>query len=150
MSGWAERSAARSQGLGAGRQAGFTLLELLVVVLIIGLLAGVVAPRFMAQISRSEATAARAQIDALSKAVQAYRIDMGRFPGNDVGLRGLVDSGGDARWRGPYLQGQLPTDPWGQPYRYRYPGTAGRDFDIVSHGADRAPGGSGASADVTN
>jgi general secretion pathway protein G len=132
------------------RLRGFTLLELLVVVLIIGLLAGVVAPRFMAQVSRSESTAAKAQIDALSKAVQAYRIDVGRFPGNDVGLRALVEAAGDARWRGPYLQGAVPVDPWGQPYRYRVPGTAGRDFDIVSLGADRAPGGTGASSDVTN
>lgn len=136
----------------AGR--GFTLLELLVVVLIIGLLTGIVGPRFLAQINRSETTAARAQIDALSKAVQAYRIDMGRYPPNDTGLRSLVQPSGDPRWRGPYLntgaQAGIPADPWGTPYQYRAPGAAGRDFEIVSLGRDRAPGGSGDDADISN
>lgn len=129
---------------------GFTLLELLVVVLIIGLLTGVVAPRFMAQISRSEVTTARAQIDALTKAVQAYRIDMGQYPPSDRGLRALVESNGDARWRGPYLQGAIPNDPWGTPYRFSSPGEGGRDFEIRSLGRDRAMGGTGDDADILN
>jgi general secretion pathway protein G len=132
------------------RQPGFTLLELLIVVLIIGLLTGIVAPRFMAQISRSEATTAKAQIDALAKAVQAYRIDMGSYPATDRGLRALVEPTGDARWRGPYLEGGIPPDPWGSPYQYRSPAASGKDFEIRSLGRDRSPGGSGDDADITN
>lgn len=134
------------------RMAGFTLLELLVVVLIIGLLTGIVGPRFMAQIGRSEATAAKAQIDAFDKAIQAYRIDMGQYPRQDLGLRALVEApAGEARWRGPYLKGNaVPPDPWGSAYQYRTPGTQGRDYDITSLGRDRAAGGSGDDADVTN
>jgi general secretion pathway protein G len=136
------------------RARGFTLLELLVVVLIIGLLTGIVGPRFLAQINRSEATTARAQIDALAKAVTAYRIDVGRYPSNEQGLRALVEPSTDARWRGPYMNGDtrtaIPADPWGMPYLYRAPGTNGRDFDIVSHGRDRAAGGHGDDADISN
>lgn len=130
---------------------GFTLLELLVVVLIIGLLTGVVGPRLMGQIGRSEATAAKAQIDALDKAVQAYRLDMGQFPSSEQGLATLLAApGGEARWRGPYLKGAVPLDPWGQPYVYRFPGTQGRDYDLQSLGRDKAPGGSGDDADISN
>ena len=132
------------------RGRGFTLLELLIVVLIIGLLTGIVAPRFMAQINRSEVTTAKAQIDALSKAVQSYRIDMGQYPPNDRGLRALVDPNSDARWRGPYMQGAIPNDPWGSAYQYRSPADQGRDFEIRSLGRDRALGGSGDDADITN
>lgn len=130
---------------------GFTLLELLVVILIIGLLTGIVAPRFLNQISRSETTTARAQIDALEKALQAYRIDMGRYPTASEGLKALMTApGNDPRWRGPYLKDDVPLDPWGQPYRYVYPSTRGKDFDLISTGQDRAPGGVGDAADITN
>lgn len=128
---------------------GFTLLELLVVVLIVGLLTGIVAPRLMGQIGRSERTAARAQIDALDKALEAFRMDMGRYPSSGEGLQVLVASpGGDGRWRGPYLKGQVPVDPWGTPYEYRSPGAGGRDFDLQSLGKDRRPGGQGDDADI--
>lgn len=131
------------------RQRGFTLLELLVVILIIGLLTGIVAPRFMGQISRSEATAARAQLDALDKALQSYRMDTGRFPTAAQGLRALVQQPAEeTRWRGPYLQGEVPPDPWGQPYQYRMPGAQGRDYELLSYGRDRTPGGSGEDADL--
>ena len=94
------------------RASGFTLLELLVVVLIIGLLTGIVGPRFLAQIGRSEVTTAKAQIDAFSKAANAYRIDVGRFPPSESGLRALVEApGGEPRWRGPYLATAVPLDP---------------------------------------
>lgn len=136
----------------ARRQVGFTLLELLIVLLIIGLLTGIVGPRFMSQMSRSETTTARAQIDAFGKAVQAYRIDMGRYPPNDIGLKALLQPPADPRWRGPYLNsitnGEVPPDPWGSPYVYRSPGAQGKDFDILSYGRDRAPGGSGDDADI--
>lgn len=130
---------------------GFTLLELLVVILIIGLLTGIVAPRLLGQISRSEVTAAKAQIDAFDKALQAYRIDMGRFPSQSEGLKALVVlPGNEPRWRGPYLKDAVPVDPWGSPYQYRYPSGRGKDFDILSLGRDRSPGGSGDDADITN
>jgi general secretion pathway protein G len=128
---------------------GFTLLELLVVILIIGLLTGIVAPRFMGQVSRSEVTTAKAQLDALDKAIQSYRIDTGRFPNTAQGLRALVTQPGDEpRWRGPYLQGDVPVDPWGSTYQYRAPGANGRDFELLSYGKDRVPGGSGDDADL--
>lgn len=132
------------------RARGFTLLELLVVILIIGLLTGIVAPRFLGQISRSEATAAKAQLDAFDKALQAYRVDTGRFPTTSQGLKALTAQPADEpRWHGPYLQGDIPPDPWGSPYQYRAPGQQGRDYDLLSYGKDRAPGGSGDDADIT-
>jgi general secretion pathway protein G len=135
----------------AASAAGFTLLELLVVILIIGLLTGIVAPRFLGQITRSEMTAAKAQIDAFEKALQAYRIDMGRYPNQSEGLRALVETpSNEPRWRGPYLKDAIPPDPWGSPYQYRQPSARGKEFDIVSPGRDRAAGGTGDDADITN
>lgn len=132
-------------------QTGFTLLELLVVILIIGLLTGIVGPRFLGQIARSEVTAAKAQIDAFDKALQSYRIDMGRFPTDGEGLGALVvPAANDPRWHGPYLKGSVPLDPWGTPYIYRAQSTRGKDFDLSSLGRDRAAGGSGDDADITN
>lgn len=131
--------------------AGFTLLELLVVVLIIGLLTGIVGPRLLGQVARSEVTTAKAQIDALDKALTAYRLDLGQFPAADVGLNALViNPSADARWRGPYLKGTVPVDPWGSPFLYRMPGTNGRDVDVISLGRDRAVGGTGDDADLSN
>lgn len=128
---------------------GFTLLELLVVILIIGLLTGIVAPRFLGQIGRSEITAARAQLDAFDKALQAYRLDTGRFPSTGQGLRALfMQPADEPRWRGPYLRDDVPPDPWGSAYQYRNPGTAGRDYDLLSYGRDRTLGGSGDDADI--
>jgi general secretion pathway protein G len=130
---------------------GFTLLELLVVILIIGLLTGIVAPRFLNQIARSETTTARAQIDAFDKALQAFRIDVGRYPSTGEGLQALISApGNEPRWRGPYLKGDIPLDPWGLPYKYGYPSTHGKDYDVMSYGRDRAAGGSGDDADITN
>ena len=131
--------------------AGFTLLELLVVILIIGLLTGIVGPRFLSQIGRSETTTAKAQIDSFDKALQAYRIDMGRYPSTAEGLQALVTSpGSDPNWRGPYLKSDVPKDPWGTPYQYSNPSARGKDFDLVSFGRDRAPGGTGDDADISN
>ena len=129
---------------------GFTLMELLVVILIIGLLTGIVAPRFLSQIGRSEITTARSQLDAFDKALQSYRIDTGHFPTTAQGLKALVIQPGDeARWRGPYLQSEIPLDPWNTPYQYRNPGANGRDYELLSYGRDRAPGGTGDDADIT-
>ncbi len=128
---------------------GFTLLELLVVMVIIGLLVGYVGPRYFAQIGKSEIKATLAQIDALEKAVEQYRLDTGKFPSNEQGLSALfVRPTTEPRWQGPYLKKMPPPDPWGNPYVYRNPGSNG-DFDILSLGKDGAPGGEGEAADIS-
>lgn len=130
--------------------AGFTLLELLVVIAIIGLLAGYVAPRYFGQIGKSEVSAARAQMDALEKALDQYRLDTGRYPSNELGLNALLQRpSNEPKWNGPYLKKAVPLDPWGKPYHYRSPGERG-DFDLISFGKDGQPGGAGENADVTN
>ncbi len=130
---------------------GFTLLELLVVMVIIGLLAGFVAPRYFAQVGKSQVKVARAQIDALDKALDQFRLDVGRYPTSEEGLQALVaQPNGEQKWAGPYLKKGVPADPWGRPYVYALPGTHGGDFDLMSYGKDGRPGGSGEDADVTN
>jgi general secretion pathway protein G len=129
---------------------GFTLLELLVVMVIIGLLASYVGPRFFAQIGKSEVKAARAQIDALEKALDQYRLDIGRYPTSEQGLAVLVDApAGEKRWAGPYLRKAVPDDPWGRPFVYRQPGEHG-EYDLLSLGKDGQPGGQGEAADIGN
>ena len=116
---------------------GFTLLELLVVIVIIGLLAGYVAPRYFSQVGKSEVQVARAQIDSLEKALDQYRLEMRRLPANEEGLAALS----------PYLKKSVPNDPWGRPYVYRTPGQKG-EFELFSFGRDGKPGGSGEDADI--
>lgn len=131
-------------------QAGFTLLELLVVMVIIGLLAGYVGPKYFAQIGKSETKTAKAQIEALSRALDTYRLDVGHYPSTEQGLAALnrqPDS--EAKWQGPYLAKGVPADPWGRPYQYRYPGEHG-DYDVWSLGSDGAVGGQDADSDVGN
>ena len=135
----------------AARASGFTLLELLVVMVIIGLLAGFVAPRYFAQVGKSQVKVARAQVDALDKALDQFRLDVGRYPTTEEGLQALVaQPNGEASWAGPYLKKGVPADPWGRPYLYQQPGTHSGDFDLQSYGRDGRPGGSGEDADVTN
>ena len=132
------------------RCGGFTLLELLVVVVIIGILAGYVGPKYFSQIGKSERQAAVAQIDSFEKALAQYRLDVGRFPATEQGLAALmVAPPGVAKWQGPYLSKNVPADPWGNPYVYRHPGQHG-DVDISSFGKDGMPGGNGEAADVNN
>lgn len=129
---------------------GFTLLELLVVMVIIGLLAAYVGPRYFAQIGKSEVKTARAQITALEKALEQYRIDVGSYPSTEQGLAALVTRPANVtRWDGPYLSKGVPTDPWGHSYVYKSPGDHG-EIDISSLGRDGRPGGEGIDADVTN
>jgi len=129
---------------------GFTLLELLVVMVIIGLLAGFVAPRYFAQVGKSQVKVARAQIDALDKALDSYRLDVGRYPTSEEGLQALsVAPSNEPNWAGPYLKKGVPLDPWGRPYIYVQPGTHG-DFDLLSYGKDGKEGGTGEDADLTN
>ncbi len=129
---------------------GFTLLELLVVIVIIGLLAAYVGPKYFAQLGKSEVTIAKAQIVALEKALDTLRIDVGRFPTTEEGLAALtVTPAAMAKWNGPYLKKDVPLDPWGQAYIYRSPGSK-NDIDIVSLGKDGQPGGTGEAADISN
>ena len=116
---------------------GFTLLELLVVIVIIGLLAGYVAPRYFSQVGKSETQVARAQIDALEKALDTYRLDNRRYPTAEEGLAAI----------GPYLKKSVPNDPWGRPYVYRVPGQRG-EYEVFSYGRDGKAGGTGDDADV--
>jgi general secretion pathway protein G len=132
------------------RSAGFTLLELLVVLVIIGLLVGYVAPRYFSQVGKSEAKVARAQLKALEDALDQYRLDVGRYPTTDQGLASLnAQPPGEARWQGPYLRKSVPNDPWGSPYQYRAPGEHG-EYDLLSLGKDGQPGGAGEAADITS
>lgn len=132
------------------REEGFTLLELLVVVVIIGLLAGFVAPRYFGQVGKSEVATAKAQIDALEKALDQYRLDVGRYPSTELGLKALVERpAGEPKWNGPYLKKAVPKDPWGNAYKYRAPGQHG-EYDIWSEGADGAPGGDGENTDIVS
>ncbi|SFI01974.1 general secretion pathway protein G [Collimonas sp. OK307] len=132
------------------RRAGFTLLELLVVIVIIGLLAGMVAPRYFDQIGKSNTKIARAQIVSLEKALDQYRLDVGRYPNTDEGLDSLfVKPNNEEKWQGPYLKKAVPMDPWGRPYVYKSPGDHG-ELDLSTLGADGQPGGTGENADVGN
>jgi len=130
--------------------AGFTLLELLVVLVIIGLLVGYVAPRYFAQVGKSEVKAARAQMKALEDALDQYRLDVGRYPATEQGLAALfTQPAGEARWQGPYLKKAVPNDPWGNAYQFREPGEHG-EYDLISLGKDGQPGGTGEAADIVN
>ena len=129
---------------------GFTLLELLVVMVIMGLLAAFVAPRYFAQVGKSQVKAAKAQIDAFDKALDTYRIDMCRYPTTEEGLNALMTApANDPAWTGPYLKKAVPLDPWGHPYAYVEPGAHG-EIDIFSYGKDGQPNGTGENADITN
>jgi len=140
--------AVKGGDVGSGK--GFTLLELPVVMVIIGLLAGYVAPRYFAQIGKSEVKATRAQIDALEKALDQYRLDTGHYPSTEQGLVALVTRPTDEpRWDGPYIKKAVPPDPWGNAYVYKSPGDHG-DVDLLSYGKDGQPGGTGEAADITN
>ena len=130
---------------------GFTLLELLVVIVIIGLLAGYVAPRYFGQIGKSEVQVARSQIDALEKALDQYRLDTRHYPSAEQGLEALVAKPtNEANWSGPYLKKEaVPKDPWNNDFKYTSPGQHG-GYDLVSYGADGREGGDGVNKDITS
>jgi general secretion pathway protein G len=130
---------------------GFTLLELLVVIVIIGLLAAYVGPKYFAQLGKSEVTIAKAQIESFEKSLDTYRLDVGRYPTTEEGLGALMAAPASAttKWNGPYLKKGIPPDPWGHPYVYRAPGSKA-EYEIVSTGKDGQPGGAGEDADISS
>ena len=129
---------------------GFTLVELLVVMVIIGLLAALVGPKLFPKLGKGKQSAAKAQIELLSQGLDQFRLDVGRYPTTQEGLAALITNpGGVDNWDGPYLKKALPNDPWGKAYGYQCPGTHG-EFDIYSYGRDGAPGGEGEDKDVTS
>ncbi len=128
---------------------GFTLVELLVVIVIIGLLAALVGPKLFPKLGKGKQAAAKAQIELLEQALDQMRLDIGRYPTTQEGLSALLVNPGIERWDGPYLKKGLPNDPWGKPYNYQNPGTHG-EYDLFSYGRDGASGGDGEDKDVTN
>ena len=135
------------EGTGRDREAGFTLMELLVVLVIVGLLAAFVGPLLYQRISPAKHTAARAQIESFVTALNTYLIDTGRYPTTEQGLQALRSDPGVPGWNGPYLGKDIPLDPWGGEFQYRAPGRSG-GFEIVSYGADGIEGGSDDARDV--
>jgi len=131
--------------------AGFTLVELLVVLVILGLLAALVAPRVLSYLGSSKTKAAQLQISSFKDAIDLYRVDNQRVPNTAEGLQALIEKPGTAEtWNGPYLsQGKVPLDPWGNPYHYTAPGQHG-DFDLFSLGGDNKQGGEGEDQDVVS
>ncbi|MEO6117457.1 MAG: type II secretion system major pseudopilin GspG [Methylotenera sp.] len=132
------------------RNYGFTLLELLVVMVIIGLLVSYVGPRYFSQLGKSEVKATRAQIVGFAKALDTYRLDTGHYPSGDNGLQALrISPANESKWQGPYLDKDVPLDAWGNSYIYQNPGEK-NEYDLISLGKDGREGGSNEDADITN
>lgn len=144
------RSSRRSRRRARRGEAGFTLVEMLVVITIIGMIMALVGPRVLNYLSESKAKAAKIQIESFSSALDLYYLDLGRYPTSNEGLAGLARSNNQAGWNGPYLRGGVvPNDPWGHGYVYRSPGASG-PYDIISLGSDGQEGGSGTAADIVS
>jgi general secretion pathway protein G len=140
--------AARNHGL---RARGFTLLELLVVLLIIALLAGYVGPKLFGEVGKARSKTAASQMKGIESALDRYRLDTGHYPTTEAGLPALMTNvGNTSGWDGPYMSSAVPNDPWGKPYIYRSPGENGKDYDLMTYGADGKPGGTGEDADIVN
>ena len=131
-------------------EAGFTLVEMLVVITIIGLIMGLIGPRVLNYLNESKVKAARIQLQSFSSALDLFYLDAGRYPSTSEGLAALVQrTSGVGSWNGPYLKGgNLPNDPWNHPYVYRSPGERG-PYEIISYGSDGQEGGSGIAADIS-
>lgn len=132
---------------------GFTLIEIIVVVIILGLLVGLVGPEIVGRVGQSRVETARAQIEMLATQLDLYRLDNGMYPTTEQELDALwarpTAPPVPWNWRGPYSRRAIPLDPWGQPYVYRYPGAENPNgYDLLSEGADRQPGGEGEAADI--
>ncbi|HWR57746.1 MAG TPA: type II secretion system major pseudopilin GspG [Thermodesulfovibrionales bacterium] len=129
--------------------AGFTLVELLVVMVIIGLLATLVAPGLFKQFGKGQHEAAKAQLASIEQGLDKFRLDIGRYPTSQEGLNSLVNSPGIEKWDGPYIKSSLLLDPWKKPYQYQSPGSHG-EYDLFSYGRDGSPGGDGQDKDITS
>ena len=137
------------KGIGR-RERGFTLVEILVVIIIIGLLAALVGPKLFGKVSMAKLKASKAQIELFGTALDALRLDVGRYPTSEEGLKALREKpSGMDNWQGPYLPKEIPADPWGKQYIYKAPGEHG-DYDLMSYGLDGAPGGEGENQDVVS
>lgn len=143
--------ARRSEGKLSGRTRGFTLLELMVVLLILALLASIAAPRVIKNLSRAKSETARIEINALSEAIDAYHLDTGEYPSSEQGLKALLTAPASTQsWDGPYVKkADSLIDPWGHPYLYQYPGRHGA-YDVYTLGSDQQAGGTGEAQDVGN
>jgi general secretion pathway protein G len=141
----------RRRAAGRRGEEGYTLVEILVVISIIGMLVALVGPRVLNYLGESKVKTAKIQIQSFAAALDLYYLDTGRYPSNSEGLDALVQRGGGiAAWNGPYLKGgNVPNDPWGKPYVYRSPGEHGT-YDIISYGSDGQEGGTGTAADITS
>jgi len=132
------------------REKGFTLIEILVVVIIIGLLAALVGPKLFGKVGIAKQSAAKAQIELFGTALDTFRLDVGRYPTAEEGLKALREKpSGVEGWQGPYLPKEIPIDPWGTPYVYKSPGEHG-DYDLISYGLDKVEGGEGENQDIVN
>ena len=130
------------------REAGFSLIELLIVMVILGLLASLVGPKMFSKLGMAKQKTAKTQIEMLMTALDSYRLDVGKYPSTQDGLNALVQNTGNDKWKGPYLSKSLPKDPWDNSYQYANPGQHGGDVDIFSYGADGQAGGEGENADI--
>jgi general secretion pathway protein G len=128
---------------------GFTLVEMLVVMVIISLIAALVGPRLFPKLGKGKQSAAKAQIELLGQGLDHFRLDTGRYPTTQEGLQALTVNPGIEKWDGPYLKKEVPVDPWGKPYHYEFPGMHG-DYNLFSYGRDDAPGGEGEDADIVS
>lgn len=130
------------------RKQAFSLIELLIVMIILGLLASLVGPRLFRHVDDARVSTARTQIELIGTALDSYRLDVGRYPSTEQGLDALRrEPTGVRNWNGPYLPREIPSDPWGNPYKYKSPGDHG-EYDLFSYGADGQPGGSGDNAEI--
>lgn len=132
-----------------GNNEGFTLVELIVVMVILGMLAALVFPKLLPKVGKGKQSAAKTQIELLGQALDQFRLDTGRYPTTSEGLNALLTDPGIPGWDGSYLKKQVPNDPWGRPYHYESPGTHG-DYDLTSYGADGSPGGEGENKDLNS
>lgn len=132
-----------------GDRRGFTLVELLVVMVIVGLLVALVGPKVFPKLGKGKQAATRAQIELLGQSLDHFRLDVGRYPTTQEGLGALVTNPGGQNWEGPYLKKGLPNDPWGKPYQYQSPGSHG-EYDLYSFGRDGAAGGEGEDKDINS